>query len=81
MVQFILKRVAYGILVMLGVVGVVFGIFNLLPVDPARLTMGQRADVESVEAINKELGWISPNLYSLQNISMIYRLLQFTKIV
>lgn len=60
MIQFILKRVGYGILVMLGVVAVVFGIFNLLPVDPARLTMGQRADVESVEAINKELGLDKP---------------------
>ena len=69
MVQFILKRVAYGILVMLGVVGVVFGIFNLLPVDPARLTMGQRADVESVEAINKELGLDKP------------KFIQFTKYI
>lgn len=60
MVQFILKRLGYGILVMFGVVGVVFAMFNLLPVDPARLTMGQRADVESVEAINKELGLDKP---------------------
>lgn len=41
---------------MTGVVIIVFFLFNVLPVDPARLTLGQRADVESVEAINKELG-------------------------
>lgn len=60
MIQFILKRLGYGILVMVGVVTVVFTLFNILPVDPARLTLGQRADVESVEAINKELGLDKP---------------------
>lgn len=60
MIQFILKRLGYGILVMIGVVTVVFTLFNILPVDPARLTLGQRADVESVEAINKELGLDKP---------------------
>jgi peptide/nickel transport system permease protein len=53
---------------MLGVIIVVFTLFNLLPADPARLTLGQRADVESVEAINKELGldqpkWVQLKLY------------------
>lgn len=47
-------------MVLLGVVFVVFTLFNILPVDPARLTLGQRADVESVEAINKELGLDKP---------------------
>ena len=54
MLKFLLKKIVYGFLVLAGVVVVVFTLFNLLPVDPARLTMGQRADVESVEAINKE---------------------------
>lgn len=45
---------------MTGVVIIVFFLFNVLPVDPARLTLGQRADVESVEAINKELGLDKP---------------------
>jgi peptide/nickel transport system permease protein len=64
--RFLLTKVAYGFLVMLGVVIVVFSLFNLLPADPARLTLGQRADVESIEAINKELGLDQPKLVQLQ---------------
>lgn len=60
MYKFILNKLFYGILVLIGVVFVVFALFNILPVDPARLTLGQRADVESVEAINKELGLDKP---------------------
>jgi peptide/nickel transport system permease protein len=60
MVKFILNKFFYGILVLLGVVFIVFALFNLLPVDPARLTLGQRADVASIEAINKELGLDKP---------------------
>lgn len=50
---------------MIGIVVVVFFLFNVLPVDPARLTLGQRADVESVEAINKELGLDKPFMVQL----------------
>lgn len=64
--KFILNKFAYGILVLLGVVFIVFALFNLLPVDPARLTLGQRADVASVEAINKELGLDKPFLTKLK---------------
>ncbi|MEZ5009877.1 MAG: ABC transporter permease [Chitinophagales bacterium] len=65
MIQFIIKRIGYGILVMIGVTLVVFSLFNFLPVDPARLTLGQRADVESVEAIRKELGLDKPKMTQL----------------
>ena len=64
--KFILNKLAYGILVLIGVVFIVFALFNLLPVDPARLTLGQRADVASVEAINKELGLDKPFLVKLK---------------
>lgn len=55
MVQYITKRLGYGLLVLLGVTLVVFGLFNWLPVkiDPARLSTGQRADVQTVESIRK----------------------------
>ncbi len=62
MIKFIFNKFFYGILVLLGVVFVIFALFNILPVDPARLTLGQRADVESVEAINKELGLDKPKI-------------------
>lgn len=50
---------------MVGVIIVVFSLFNLLPVDAARLTLGQRADVESVEAVRKELGLDLPKWQQL----------------
>jgi len=39
---------------------VVFFLFNILPVDPARMTQGQRADVQSLQAIRKEFGLDKP---------------------
>lgn len=66
MIRFLLSKLLYGLLVMIGVVVVVFSLFNLLPVDAARLTVGQRADVESVEAIRKELGLDQPKLVQLK---------------
>lgn len=60
MSRFILKRLWYGILVLFGVVVVVFFLFNVLPGDPARMMLGQRADIASVEAINRDLGLDRP---------------------
>jgi len=58
--HFILKRFWYGILVLFGVIIIVFFLFNVLPGDPARMMLGQRADMASVEAINKDLGRDKP---------------------
>lgn len=43
-----------------GVVTVVFFLFNVLPGDPARLTLGQRSDVQSLEQVRKELNLDKP---------------------
>lgn len=58
--RFILKRLLYGLLVLLGVIVVIFILFNILPGDPARMMLGQRADISSVEAIRKDLGLDRP---------------------
>jgi peptide/nickel transport system permease protein len=50
----------YGVLVMLGVITVIFLLFNVLPGDPARMMLGQRADSISIAAINKDLGRDKP---------------------
>jgi len=42
--------------VLFGVVSIVFMLFNVLPGDPARMMLGQRADSASVAAINHDLG-------------------------
>ena len=60
MARFILKRTFYGLLVLLGVIIINFFLFNVLPGDPARMMLGQRADITSVEAINKDLGRDKP---------------------
>ena len=60
MTGFILKRIYYGLFVLLGVVTLVFVLFTILPGDPARMMLGQRADISSVEAINRELGRDQP---------------------
>lgn len=60
MARFILRRLGYGLLVLLGVVTIVFFLFNILPGDPATMMLGQRSDIASVEAIKKELGLDQP---------------------
>jgi len=60
MIRYLLRKIGYGLAVMLGIVVVVFFLFNILPVDPARMTQGQRADVQSLQAVRKEFGLDKP---------------------
>ena len=52
--QYIAGRLLNGLAVLLGVVVVIFFLFNVLPVNSARMTLGQRADAASVQAIERE---------------------------
>jgi len=61
--SFIIRRLLYGVLVLFGVVTLVFFIFNVLPGDPARMMLGQRADQEAIEEIREELGLNQSILY------------------
>jgi peptide/nickel transport system permease protein len=54
LIKFIAKRLLNGLLVMAGVIVLIFILFNILPVNSARMTLGQRADTASVAAIEKE---------------------------
>ena len=56
MVNFIIRRLAYGIIVLWGVVSLIFLIFNFKPGDPVRMMGGQHASPEVIEAIRKDLG-------------------------
>jgi peptide/nickel transport system permease protein len=56
MSRYIFKRLGYGLLVMFGVITLVFFLFTALPSDPARMMLGQRTDLETENAIRKELG-------------------------
>ncbi|HEY8691094.1 MAG TPA: ABC transporter permease [Chitinophagaceae bacterium] len=54
MFQFIIKKLAYGILVLIGVVVIVFFMFQGFA-DPARLIVGQTGDKKTMDNIRKEL--------------------------
>ena len=60
MINYIIKRLMYGFVVILGVAISVFLIFNALPGDPVALMAGQRTDVATRENIQKELGLDKP---------------------
>jgi peptide/nickel transport system permease protein len=59
MISYLSRKLFYGILVMLGVVIVVFFLFQGFG-DPARLVLGQRADASTQENIRKELSLDQP---------------------
>ena len=56
MFRFIFQRLLNGLFVIGGVVIIIFFLFAVLPADPARMMLGQRADSSSVALINKDLG-------------------------
>lgn len=58
--RFIIKRFLSGIFALLGVCTLVFFLFNVLPGDSAQMTLGQRSDLGTLEAVNKELGLDKP---------------------
>ncbi len=60
MFQYVIRKIGYGLLVMLGVITLIFVLFNILPGDPARMMLGQNADQESIDMIHKELGLDKP---------------------
>lgn len=58
--RYFLRKLFYGLSVLWGVITLVFLLFNVLPDDPARLTMGQRSDIASIENVRKELNLDKP---------------------
>ena len=62
-----------GLLVIAGVVVFIFLLFNVLPVNSAKMTLGQRTDEASVKAIERELRlnypWYSRLMYYFNDIS------------
>ena len=56
MFDYIFRKVLYGIVVLWGVATIVFFLFTIVPGDPVRMMLGQRADEKDVIAIREELG-------------------------
>lgn len=60
MLRFIIKRLGYGFLVVVGVIIVVFILFYVLPGDPVSSIVGQSSDSTTKANITKELGLDQP---------------------
>lgn len=71
---YITKNFLYSILIIIGVITVTFCLLYVIPGDPARMLLGQRADVKSVEAVKEELGLNKP-IY-VQYFDFIYKAIQ-----
>jgi peptide/nickel transport system permease protein len=54
MLTFIIRQFFYSILIIIGVMTVTFGVIRVLPGDPARLMLGQRADLQSIESLRRQ---------------------------
>ncbi|MCE2502496.1 MAG: ABC transporter permease [Chlorobi bacterium] len=54
MTTYIIRQSIYAVFIILGVLTVTFCIIRILPGDPTRLAQGQRADLQSMEALKKE---------------------------
>ena len=60
MLTFLLRRLAQGLLILVGVACTVFLLFNVLPGDPVTLLAGQRSDLATKAAITADLGLDQP---------------------
>lgn len=71
---YITKNFLYSVFIILGVITVTFCLLYVIPGDPARMLLGQRADVKSVEAVKEELGLNKP-IY-IQYVDFLYKAVQ-----
>lgn len=60
MKQYIVKRLLSGIVVLFGLSVFTFLLIHLIPGDPVRIMLGQRATVEQIESLRGELGLNKP---------------------
>jgi peptide/nickel transport system permease protein len=67
MINYIVRKILYGIAVLFGVTTTIFFLFNVLPGDPATMMLGQRASKDAIEAIHRDLGTDRPLLVQYLN--------------
>ncbi|MES2764481.1 MAG: ABC transporter permease [Bacteroidota bacterium] len=60
MATYIIRKILYSFIVLIGVATVTFFINFVLPGDPARLMLGQRADAASIASIRQQMGLDRP---------------------
>ena len=60
MAKYILAKIGYALLTLLGVVTVIFLLFTILPGDPARMMLGQNENAEQIAIVKKKYGFDKP---------------------
>jgi len=60
MIKNILSKLFYALLTLLGVVSLVFFLFNVLPGDPAQMMLGQNESQEQLAVVQKKYGFDLP---------------------
>jgi len=72
---YLLNKLGYALLTLLGVVTVIFFLFTVLPGDPARMMLDQNENSEQLAAIKKKYGFDQPvykqYIYYLNDLSPI----------
>ncbi|HET8885214.1 MAG TPA: ABC transporter permease [Salinimicrobium sp.] len=75
MIRFILNKIGYALLTLLGVVTVIFLLFTVLPGDPAQMMLGQNQTEEQLQVVRHKYGFDKPvaiqYLYYLNDLSPI----------
>ena len=75
MISYILTKAGYTLLTLLGVLSVIFGLFNILPSDPADMLLGQNESKEQLIIVRKKYGFDLPlhqqYFYYLNDVSPI----------
>jgi peptide/nickel transport system permease protein len=60
MISYIIKKLGYAIGTLIGVVTVIFFLFNVLPGDPARMMLDQNEDPEQLAIVRAKYGFDKP---------------------
>ncbi|NRD22997.1 ABC transporter permease [Winogradskyella litoriviva] len=75
MIRYFINKIFYAFLTLLGVVTVIFFLFNILPGDPAKMMLGQNQTAEQVASVKQKYGFDKPIgtqfLYYLNDLSPI----------
>ena len=75
MLKFLLKKSLYSLSVVLGIITLVFVLFQLMPADPAKIKLGDHATIEELEREREEMNLNAPfikrYLFYLNDLSII----------
>ncbi len=63
MTIFIIKKIFHGLLILLGVLTIVFFLFNILPADPARMMLDKREDAQQLKVIQQKYAFDRPLIH------------------